>query len=288
MPDNNLTLVRSLNTRRLAQIVLAFLACGKPMEVEDVCLWTGLNREAAGIGLHELKGMGFLGMQTLAHNKKIWIPGGNMLFVFAVETKTQLSAFPTTGLIVDVDAEYKNVSPTIALTSLTTETQLSAFPTTEKNSKKTSLNPGDLDILGALKDAGIHGKKARQLLLSPWITPDYIKAHWERIKTEEWENPQGMLIYRMEGEEPAPEIEVSTRKNHKHIVHDYGKKGKEITSWDYDVDKEAAEFTKHEIGCRCFDCSMIRLHGTSYLCQDCKHFNCECEDDPQNDRHEIK
>ena len=63
-----------------------------------------------------------------------------------------------------------------------------------------TINKDQEDItacLAVLNGAGIWGKKADEIAEDWHITADEIKAHLAWVKTEEWGNPNGMVIYRL-------------------------------------------------------------------------------------------
>lgn len=279
--NSTMMFVRSLGSRRLAQIVLAFLAVRGPLDVDEVCLWTGLNREAAGLGLSELKGMGVLGCQSLAHNRKVWLPGALLLIPFTGEENVQLSGFPSSGSDVVDAVSFSDEVASIATTTTTTRGQLSAFPSSGKN---VPLNQFDVDRLAALAVAGIHGKKAKALLRHSWVTVEFIEAHWAWVQSEgdRWDNPQGMMIDRIEGEVPPPPVTPSLPGPGRFSVRswDLGKKGTEVRSFTWDVEQSIADYMGHPKGCSCVECGFILAANgdCSVVCPDCKSHNCVCKE----------
>lgn len=115
------------------------------------------------------------------------------------------------------------------------------------------------EIRGFLIAAGIMEPKASKLARLPWMTKEYIAAHVKAIKYETWEKPAGMLIHRLENQYPMPTINPDR----------------------LDPKAVAAEWTGHEIGCHCEDCTMVRTGGTRIMCPDCKHYHCECEEETE-------
>lgn len=93
-PDPRILTVRSLKGGSLAQIVLAFLSARKALDLEEIIIWTGLNQETARDNLKTLKDMGFIDKQILAHNRQVWLPGGDLLPIFQ---QFQIAGSPRTG-----------------------------------------------------------------------------------------------------------------------------------------------------------------------------------------------
>lgn len=245
-------------------IALAFLLVRSALTVEQLEALTGLHNDTVRSAVKGLASKGLLFKQVGERGRQTWLPAGDTLFsrLAFQNPKTSDSALN----VVDV------VESKMPLLSDSTTT------TTNNQNPKTSdsgLRGEEISNLAALKEAGIVGKKARALAVLPWVTPEYIRAHAEAVRGEFWDNPQGMMIYRIEGEVEAPEIEPT--KVYKRVSLDLGKRGKEEIVYTFDVDGEAAAFTGHERGCRCMDCHIHRSRGGDWLCPTCKHFNCECE-----------
>lgn len=70
--------VRSLNNST-AKIVMAFLLARTALDVQDLREWTGLKRETIYDGLDDLKALGKVEKQILAHGRVVWLPAGDML-----------------------------------------------------------------------------------------------------------------------------------------------------------------------------------------------------------------
>ena len=150
--------------------------------------------------------------------------------------------------------------------------------------------------MDVLKDAGIFGKRAQEIAEADHVTVDYIKAHLAHIETETWDNPQGMVIWRMLEGMPAPEISSANHSKdcrcsaciqakvdrfmNRGTTAERGKRRGTETSAKYrEVLIAVAEFMEHDPGCDCFDCQMARLSGVGSVCPVCKHYNCECLED---------
>jgi hypothetical protein len=71
------------------------------------------------------------------------------------------------------------------------------------------------ELLDALRDAGIFGKKRDQLLKDAWVTADRIQRAVRQAKAEGcWDNPTGIAITRLEGHaEPMTDYEIDRLEN---------------------------------------------------------------------------
>jgi len=79
--------------------------------------------------------------------------------------------------------------------------------------------------LAALRAAGIHGQKAEKIAQDHHITVEDIHAHALGVQNELWDNPQGMMIYRLLNHVPPPEMQENG----------------------------------HVVGCRCEECQLSSL-----------------------------
>jgi hypothetical protein len=74
---------------------------------------------------------------------------------------------------------------------------------------------------------GVYARKARQLAKLPWVTPEYVQAHVDLAKSEKWDKPVGMAIYRIESEAPMPHAtereDADYRERHKYATGLYAK-----------------------------------------------------------------
>lgn len=203
-----------------ALIMLAYILIKRGLTVEEVCLFTGRDDAAVRRSLNRLKSKGYLYKQVGEHGRQTWVPK-NDTFFFLVDD--QLSHFKQADdVVVNVESEERRNLPS---TLTTNKRQLSHFK--QAGDKILSVHvvvkdPDDIEkCLAALHEAGVHGKKAEKLAYDHHVTVDDIQAHWKQVQNELWDNPQGMLIYRLEYHVPAPELNESG----------------------------------HSVGCKCVECS---------------------------------
>ena len=105
------------------------------------------------------------------------------------------------------------------------------FPPKNVPTKTTGKDAGEIDAcMALLKDAGIFGKRAREIAEAEHVTADYLKAHLVQIESETWDNPLGMLIWRVTECVPAPELQSNG----------------------------------HPMGCKCNKCTVDRYLGGKY------------------------
>jgi len=194
-------LVQSLRGSK-AQVMWAFYFARCAMSVEEVVEWTGLKRETATAVLAGLAAVDLLGRQVLAHNKFVYVLGGDMLFHLGevpalAEADFQLSTKRTSGnplIIIKNEFDLESVDSV----NNNNKSQLSTKRTSE-----------DLvALLAALKSFGVVGKKKAELLECEWVTAEYLIAHILYAKAEKvWNGHHvGMAITRMLDELPQPEL----------------------------------------------------------------------------------
>lgn len=172
-------------------IVLAFLLIRSALTIEQLEALTGLHNQTVRAAVKGLASKGLLFKQVGEHGRATWLPEGGTFFakLFDQNTKTSYSD----SVVVIVESEERR-------------DLLSATTTTKNQSTKTSYSGASVDELrniAALKEIGIYGTKARTLARLEWVNPDYIRAQAEKIKTEPWDNPQGMIIRRIENDVPV-------------------------------------------------------------------------------------
>jgi biotin operon repressor len=251
-----------------AVIALAYLLVRQAMTIEQLEALTGISNDTVRSAVKGLAAKGLLFEQRGAHGRATWFPVGGTFFA-------QLTQNPKTSDS-GADDDVVNVE------SEENKKLLSATTTARAQNPKTSDSGGGENFracLVVLADCGIHGKKARTLAALDWVTPEYIRAHWDRVQGEMWDNPAGMMIYRIEGEMPIETGQAAqTKKIYKQISVDKGKRGVEVTSFAFDVDTYVSDFTGHKRGCTCLDCAVARHQGTGFLCQTCRKHYCECQE----------
>jgi hypothetical protein len=95
--------VRSLNNST-ARILMAFILARTALDVKELRDWTGMKRETIYGALDELKSIGKVEKQVLAHGRTVWLPAGDLLpgFFQMSEKRTpalQESVFGTPSLV---------------------------------------------------------------------------------------------------------------------------------------------------------------------------------------------
>ena len=271
--ENTMTFVRAIKGAP-ASILWALMITRSMMTALELQQWTGYQGDAITVAVRLLISLGWVvarsprGPWGLAEGRQLpLMPGIEQLASFE---KADSVLNGVSHVVVD-GADRELISPTITTTTTTTR---GANPF-----KTDSWSDVQRDAYRALKDAGVKGKKSRALVELPWVTAEYVRAHAALVQSEQWDNPAGMMVYRMEGEEPAPEI--AEKKQEFHVrTFDKGKRGVERVSYTWDIDQEIADFIGHEKGCRCSKCLfMLTVNmDKSAVCPVCKYRECECED----------
>jgi hypothetical protein len=260
MSLNKKMLVHALDKSK-ARIILAFFFAGCALDLHEVMEWTGLSRPTASTGLQELKGMGLLGTQALAHNRTLWLPAGDML---DLQMQKSFTSGPSSrGSSVN---ELNNINSKL-LQPL--NSQMSKNFTSGNAGEVIVIEevPADPAILKALDDAKIREPKRSMLARLEHVTVELIQGHVATAPNK------ALAIYRIEHDWELPEA----RKGNTFVV-DKGKRGVEVVTVEFDYIGEIAAFTGHERDCNCMDCTMARtVFSTNILCPTCKHHRCECE-----------
>lgn len=184
--ENPMTFVRSLKGAP-ASVLWAFFYTRQAMTALELQQWTGYKGDNLTVALRLLVDLGWVSARSsrgpwcLVEGRQLPLMGESDL----------IGVRP--GVDVDVDISF---SPPTNTTSLTTSRKRNPI-------KSDSWTDEDRAKLAALDAAGIRGKKARELIRLPWVTVEYIEDHHAAIVDEDWDNPQGMMVYRIEGQEPA-------------------------------------------------------------------------------------
>ncbi len=238
-------LVQSLQGTR-AQILFAFLFAGHAMDVEELMTWTGRDRKIHYRHLKALCGAGLLGEQMLAHGRRVYLIGSEMLPALQawiaqigagaplLESSQESLKWTPAGVNVVVDHLSLN-SPTITTTT-TTESQESTLRT-----------PAEwAELKEALDEYQIIGKKRRDLIACEWINAQYVRASVEYARNEpQWDNPVGMAITRMLENVTIP------------VMHENG----------------------HPGNCKCTTCTVDNFfRHDSLLCETCHQNPCVCDE----------
>lgn len=193
--------------------------------------------------------------------------------------KREKRVFPSSVVVVD---ELFSEVPTITTTTTTTRDEKREKRVFHSQSDSSQdRDPAEWAALKlALDEYQIIGPKRKALIACEWVSGEYVRAHVKYAKGENanWDNPVGMAINRMLDGLDAPEND-NTKKIYKTVTVDNGKRGITTINYTFDVDQAAADFTGHEKGCRCLDCTVYRTAGERALCPNCKRHNCECPEE---------
>lgn len=185
-------------------IVLAFLLFQTQMTVEELETVTGLHSDTVRSAVKGLESKGLLHKQIGEHGRATWLPSGSTFFgkLFQQgypQVESQSPKFSDSAALIDVNVAIEGVLNNKA-TSLTINDQNRKKPYSEKILTVKTINKDAQDVedcLAELRAAGIHGKKADEIAEDWHITVTDIRAHLAWVKTEEWGNPNGMVIYRL-------------------------------------------------------------------------------------------
>ncbi len=71
-----------------------------------------------------------------------------------------------------------------------------------QSNNNNSIKPNNRDIRECLVEAGIYEPMTSKLAALPWVTVEFIQKHKKVIDEEQWENPTGMLIFRLRNNHP--------------------------------------------------------------------------------------
>lgn len=259
-------------------IMLAYLMIQEPLTVAELCNCTGLSDDVLRPALKYLEGEGYLCKQVGKNGRVNWLPVGSSFLGQLFQSPRLSDSGPMYVVNVESEESQENKSTPTFINGQSPRLSDSGV---KKDDSANQINYtfDQRELIAALKECGIKGKKLQTLLTLPWLSVEYIRAHWAKIQTEQWDSPVGMLVYRIEGEEPAPELQEVDKKFHVRVV-DRGKRGIEEYSFGWDVDAEIAEYMGHEKGCNCVECRWIISHmgQLDSVCPGCKHHDCECEE----------
>lgn len=142
--------VRSL-TNSSAKIVMAFMFARTALDVQELREWTGLKRETIYDGLEDLRALGKLERQTLAHGRHVWLPAGDLLPGFQMSEKgtpeIQMSEKRTPEL---PDVQISDTTTLIEGGGLINSESVNLIPSSlndQESEKRTSELPDVVEIL---------------------------------------------------------------------------------------------------------------------------------------------
>jgi hypothetical protein len=221
-------LVQSLRGSQ-AQVLWAFCFAMAAMDMQEVISWTGLKRQTCAEALTTLEA-GFLGTQTLAHGRKVWVLKSEMLpllrDVLVRLEKVQVidgNSEKSTELV-DVYEKRTSGDAVIILNpplSTIKDSSVNNNNKAQMSVKRTSgsqvsekRTPDEFAaLLDALKKYQIVGKKKDELIACEWVTAAYVLAHVEfSIAEGHGKYSVGIAINRM-----LEEMEQPARRENSHI-----------------------------------------------------------------------
>lgn len=183
-------LVQSLKGSR-AQVLLAFLLVRRAMDIQELKEWTGLKRETIYGALESLDGI-FLASQTLAHGRKVWLPGGDMLPLFQESEKRTSGELLTTAADSTLDKNSDALIVVVGSQESEKRTSGPKEPTYESYDASFEKN------WQACRKAGIGEPKRTEIALMPHVTPRLILDHARSLIPGE---AMGLAIRRIESDE---------------------------------------------------------------------------------------
>lgn len=172
-------------------IVLAFLLVRAAMSIEQLEALTGLHNDTVRAAVKGLNAKGLLYKQVGLHGRQVWLPVGGTFFAKLFDQNPKTS--DSTDVVVVVGLEESKLNK---LTSTTTSRQ-------NPKTSDSTLSDDQKAALKLLIDFGVLRQKALHLCALEWISSEYVRAHIEQLRGETWDNPAGMLIYRIEGQAVA-------------------------------------------------------------------------------------
>ena len=197
-------------------VVLAFLLFQVAMTVEDLESVTGLHGNTIRSSVKGLESKGLLYKQVGEHGRASWVPSGSTFFgrLFQggyVQDNDQVNKLCDSGALIVVNDAIEGVLNNKA-TSSPIKGQVNKKCEAEKIISVKSIHKDAEDVdncLAVLREAGIYGKKADEIAEDWHITVEEIQAHLMWVKSEEWGNPNGMVIYRLLNHVPPPPMKDS-------------------------------------------------------------------------------
>lgn len=266
-------LVQSLKGSQ-AQVLWAFLFAWSALDVFEVMSWTALKRDTCYQALKNLE-VDFLGTQTLAHGRKVWLLKSEMLPVLrdiAIRAGTMqvidanseksielldVSVKRTPGKstnLVDVSvkrtpadgAPIQNSADSFKLKDSSSSSKLSIGQEEEEelsvqeSEKRTPGNPDFEAVHAACMKKGIRDPKASVLAALPRTTPEKVIKHVDTALAEG--NSIGTAIYRIQHDWTIPEMTQTKDSKREDYFSEYLAEQRE---W---------EQSEHEDDCTCINC----------------------------------
>lgn len=208
MQSNQATMFLQSLRGNQALVALAYFVIRQAMTIEDIEAATGLHNDTVRSAVKGLAAKGLLHKQVGEHGRQVWIPVADTFFheLSLQNPKTSDSAL----VVVNVESEE---SRNLYSTSLTNRRQ---NPRTSDSGGKVlsvkTIVKAEEDIaecMRLLNDAGIFGGKADEIAEDWHITAEMISKHLIWAKSEDWDNPNGMAIYRLINHVVPPELNAN-------------------------------------------------------------------------------
>ncbi len=178
-------------------IILAFLLVRSALRIEQLENITGLHNDTVRSAIKGLASKGLLFKQVGEHGRTTWLPAGDTFFgrFFDQSPKTSDSG---ALIVVNVESEESEKLKATTLTNRAQSPKTSDSGETILSIKTIIKDENDIAAcLAALTAASIHGKKAKEIAEDWHIMVNDIQAHLAWVKSEPWDNPHGMAIYRL-------------------------------------------------------------------------------------------
>jgi len=255
--ENPMTFVRSLKGAP-ASVLWALVFTRQMMTALELQQWTGYKGDNLTVALRLLVDLGWIvarstrGPWGLAEGRQLplmqaFFDGGDQLL-----GETPIKSDSGSLIVVNVESEESEKFRATTLTNKGVNPIKSDSGSTV--SVKTIVkDDADVDLcLAELKAGGIYGKKAAEIAEDWHITVEDIRAQFAWAKSEAWDNPNGMVIYRLLNHVCPPPLE-----QRKPAVEKLKPTMKDWLGAAY-MDSQI----KHSDDCECIDCR--RLHPENY------------------------
>lgn len=244
--ENSETFVRAIKGAP-ASILWAFFFTRRAMTALELQEWTGYKGDNITVALRLLVNLGWLSARS-ARGPWCLCDGRQ---------------FP----LMEGESDLIGVMP-----SLSSSSSSKNIPASIEQEQEEEDESDLIGVVVALDEAGIRDPARKRLAKMEHVTPEFVRGHVEVVKAEGLQI--GTAIHRIEYNWPLP----SGQGGGYQTVIDRGRRGQEKKRYEARLVEDVAKFTGHPAMCECLDCSVGRLQGIDRLCQDCKHFNCECEE----------
>lgn len=266
--ETPLTFVRSLKGAPIS-ILVACMFAKKALTNSELQMWTGYRDEAITESTKLLCTLGWL----VAHSRVgPWSLGdGRQLPLMSVADELAAVAGVEDGSFGYTSSGFSGTLPP-SCSSSESKLKVPSIEPEEEEEESSGFSGTLRENKKVLDEAGVREPARSRLAGLAHVTPEFICGHVEQCKAEGM--TVGTAIHRIEYNWPLPEKSAY----YKTVTVGRGRREKTIL-YTFDVDQVVADFTGHDKGCGCGNCSMGRAcYGDmSRFCCDCKQFNCNCE-----------